>query len=545
MFEKKSKEPKEAQQIHLKVGDCEEDLTKVAANQEVESNLQNTSETLISAEWNKEHVEKSSIVAQQPIAPKIPETDDSQEQVNMQPKFMLLLRRLVALIVDELICLSFGAFLIVPPLFFTVYLLFEAPFEIPMQLATAAIIGVLLCTCTFAMVSAFTYCAKFESSRWQATPGKLLMGLRVVDVQNERIKYGGIIWRLVIQGFIIWLLATCLASLSVSCLFAMHLTPNNLFKVALPIISIAACYVFSLFTSRSQTLFDMATRRIVESGKWSISNQLTHNRLLEAIDIFFKGWRERRDWILILCTTWAMIMLIPSIGILLLATHALIETDQAINDSAKFKDIQTNPNYLDANRWFKNVDFLYNLASSYHHLIGDQISSTTDLRKATIISPNNWVNHCAYGLRLETQGEVSAAESELSQALSLRMSEKPHAGPWKNRIGGVSFSAGLEDDRALPLGEHYLKLGKLSNRLGNYKQAISYLDKAIKIDNEDPEKYLARSNAYRAVGNIKQAELDKQKSDNMLRFDMGNLEMQLHRANKSASVEWSSKRDRP
>lgn len=47
-----------------------------------------------------------------------------------------------------------------------------------------------ICLQPFALVTLWLYYAVFESSRWQATPGKLVLGLKVADVRGHRIGFG-------------------------------------------------------------------------------------------------------------------------------------------------------------------------------------------------------------------------------------------------------------------------------------------------------------------------------------------------------------------
>ncbi|HRX85191.1 MAG TPA: RDD family protein, partial [Phycisphaerae bacterium] len=51
--------------------------------------------------------------------------------------------------------------------------------------------------------AAFTmlYSVWLESSKWQATPGKMLMHLKVVDVEGRRISFGRSSWRNFAKGF--------------------------------------------------------------------------------------------------------------------------------------------------------------------------------------------------------------------------------------------------------------------------------------------------------------------------------------------------------
>ncbi|MCP4594074.1 MAG: RDD family protein [bacterium] len=60
----------------------------------------------------------------------------------------------------------------------------------------AATMGPLLVGGVFALL----YSVWLESSSWQATPGKRIMGLKVVDLHGQRIGFGAASWRNLAKG---------------------------------------------------------------------------------------------------------------------------------------------------------------------------------------------------------------------------------------------------------------------------------------------------------------------------------------------------------
>ncbi|TCV92431.1 putative RDD family membrane protein YckC [Luteibacter rhizovicinus] len=87
-------------------------------------------------------------------------------------------------------------------------------------------------------IAGFIYYAAFECSKWQATPGKLAVGLRVTDMQGERLSFGRSIGRNAVRlvNVVIWLI---------------------------PMI----CYLVAAWTERKQGVHDMLAGTLVLQGR--------------------------------------------------------------------------------------------------------------------------------------------------------------------------------------------------------------------------------------------------------------------------------------
>lgn len=139
-------------------------------------------------------------------------------------------RRLVAHVIDHVI-VALAAVLVLAPvtgatlLFGVIETVRESP---------AALIGLVFSAIGIVAAAAagvWVYSAGFESSSWQATPGKRLMGLIVTDEQGRRITFS----RASVRYFAKWVSA-----------LALHLG-----------------YVIALFTARKQTLHDLLASTLV------------------------------------------------------------------------------------------------------------------------------------------------------------------------------------------------------------------------------------------------------------------------------------------
>lgn len=90
------------------------------------------------------------------------------------------------------------------------------------------------------MVVGFVYYTVFESSKWQATPGKMAVGIRVTGTDGQRISIARSAGR-----------------------NAVRLTNVLRFPVPLPLI----CYVVAAFTERKQGVHDLLARTYVLTGR--------------------------------------------------------------------------------------------------------------------------------------------------------------------------------------------------------------------------------------------------------------------------------------
>jgi len=90
------------------------------------------------------------------------------------------------------------------------------------------------------MVAGFVYYTLFEASKWQATPGKMAVGIRVTDTDGQRISLARSAGR-----------------------NAVRLTNVLRFPVPLPLI----CYVVAAFTQRKQGVHDLLAKTYVLTGR--------------------------------------------------------------------------------------------------------------------------------------------------------------------------------------------------------------------------------------------------------------------------------------
>jgi uncharacterized RDD family membrane protein YckC len=95
--------------------------------------------------------------------------------------------RFVALIIDGAILGAVFLFALVP-LVPSVFRRTLPPFASPLSVPVA--FGVVLWSNLFSVLGVWLYYALFESSAWQATPGKRVLGLYVTDLAGRQISFG-------------------------------------------------------------------------------------------------------------------------------------------------------------------------------------------------------------------------------------------------------------------------------------------------------------------------------------------------------------------
>jgi uncharacterized RDD family membrane protein YckC len=123
-----------------------------------------------------------------------------------------------------------------------------------------------------------TYFVFFETSKLQATPGKLALGLKVTDLGGQRMSFKAEIIKNLIQYVLYGLILV--VSIGVE-LVTMHLGSrskvlgqSSVWSVLAPLLSLLVgnllyflCFFLLVFSERKQTIFDKLTGRLVWSTR--------------------------------------------------------------------------------------------------------------------------------------------------------------------------------------------------------------------------------------------------------------------------------------
>jgi uncharacterized RDD family membrane protein YckC len=346
-------------------------------------------------------------------------TDDrrpSRSALDLSGRFTLLLRRILAFAIDQLICGILAVLFLSLPLASFFYFQFAAP--LPMA-AAALFSGIVFSLCCFAAIffQFFIYYPVFESSDWQATPGKFLMGLHVTDTGGNAMSYHQVLIRLFIQGMTIFALSQWVINVNLD--LTSPFGPAGKLNFDLPILEVIGCYLLCIFTGRSQTLFDIFSRRIVAIDRWSISTLNWKTDLRHASRILLVREKDGPDWLSSLCKVWSVAGLIALSAVICLSSLAVVEANQAPWSTADSDQIRKDSHYVSAMSKFRELGVIYYIVDCVRRSQGEA-ASLQDLYKASMCAPDNWQTCYGYALALESNGQLHAAEKTLTHAIELR-----------------------------------------------------------------------------------------------------------------------------
>lgn len=224
---------------------------------------------------------------------------DTSEKPRM--KLASIPKRVVALVVDGALVQLFGipCVLVASALFFTITSSFLSG-------ASNAFAGIamniteilsLLFIITIAPALYFGYC---ESSKWQATPGKRLMKLKIVDNKGDRLSFWMATWRVLFAEFFIVLFfgIPFLAGLAIYGYLKLSMPEWIWFEASMIhtlIVSISLATVF--FTKNKQTLLDMATNRVVVDATEVIeSEKAIESKTQDSLSKELSGIKQKKSW---------------------------------------------------------------------------------------------------------------------------------------------------------------------------------------------------------------------------------------------------------
>lgn len=155
------------------------------------------------------------------------------------------------------------------------------------------------------VVQYWIYTAFFEHSRWQATPGKFLVGLKVTDLKGNPLTFWRSSWRLVIQYLLLFVMYFVFAfTFGLALKAGLHKEiDNELIKASGYVIALLIGYCHVLFSDKKQTLFDKAAHRLVvfQPGYANSQQMTTFECFKRSVGMvpaqirkFVAIWREKK-----------------------------------------------------------------------------------------------------------------------------------------------------------------------------------------------------------------------------------------------------------
>lgn len=299
-----------------------------------------------------------------------------------------------------------------------------AIFNIPFSIITIFFSGIAFLTL---LVLPLFYFAYFESSGWQATPGKRICGLKVIGLNSPRVNFGQSIFKSAIQLLILSAVGFT-AAISVTLLEL--IMPLGILAsgaaMAVEAIVLAAIFCFPVLRSKTQTVLDRCTGRLLvneerfneEEWKYRIAASPLGAKKIKAPD----KWNFLRDFAL----GAFLLMLVP--GCLLAASY-----DYAFAKSAasaiplieKAEELDPDLQSPDSSAYIKrarklcpDIQVAYVFLGGISKCLGKKEDSTLCERKVKLTGPEELSDFLSRGDLFVREKKYDKAVSNYEKALS-------------------------------------------------------------------------------------------------------------------------------
>lgn len=372
----------------------------------------------------------------------------------------------------------------------------------------------------------FLYFILFETSRFQATPGKLILGLVVLNRTGKTIGFFQEVFKVFLQKIVlVWAMAiTAITSL------VLHLGVPAEFSVGISEISLVAIIVcIPFFRDRTQSLLDLVANRLVvekaslsgslADGNKSFLEKRQTSEALTKVSIFAKWATRLTAGLLLVATTGLTLYLAaPKFPNLL---RSLIMVESALrNETPENKD-ETDRKLAEARSISPSVGPLYyDLATATNTLRLKGPTLVLMNRQVRAGDPNDRViNLLAEARDLLLYRETRRAYEVFAEARDLRIAKPP----------------AKHDTRAI-LADSVMVNDML--RFHDYHNAESLATALIELKDNYPSLYILRARARKALGDEKGHEQDMKMVEETKR------EWQWDLDNRVPTVGWLRKQGR-
>ncbi|MBS2001345.1 MAG: RDD family protein [Cyanobacteria bacterium SZAS LIN-5] len=293
---------------------------------------------------------------------------------SVQSRIGLCFRRMLAAAIDLALLLVI-AVVAFAPIIASLWLAVFGYLENFGLLYTVMVDGLLLCliavSCAFVFLL-FYYPCHFESSDWQGTLGKYILGLRCSSVSGQRQTFGQVARHVLLQLLIVGLLLAIVSLVMsgsagelIGSLTSSHSVSPAVLSMQrgtglLALVFLLAPYLMALLTPRKQTLADLMTGRLVRSEDSRAKLFFPINSLPSNI------WRFKRAGSVLLLALWAFPMTV-CISAFLALPVCMLKVEQLATAADSNALRQYNRDSL-----FSRLDLIYGLLS---YGFGDSASS--------------------------------------------------------------------------------------------------------------------------------------------------------------------------
>lgn len=407
---------------------------------------------------------------------------------SVQSRIGLCLRRMLAAAIDLALLLVIAA-VAFAPIITSLWLAVFGYLENSRLLYTVMVNCLLLCliavSCAFAFLL-FYYPCHFESSDWQGTLGKYILGLRCSSVSGQRQTFGQVARHLLLQMLIVGLLLSIVSLVMsgtagdlIGSVASSHSVSPAVLSMQrgtglLAVVFLLAPYLMALLTPRKQTLADVMTGRLVRSEDSRAKLFFPINSLPSNI------WRFKRAGSVLLLALWAFPMTV-CISAFLALPVCMLKVEQLATAADSNALRQYNRDSL-----FSRLDLIYGLLS---YGFGGSASS---MRSAGSGGSADFRRHClSIAIMLnpdryfywDWQAQIHYAEKQYKEALadisqSIQLYDKSSATiPLQSMFG--TFRVQVVPEKDIDEGSLYSMRASVYQQLGDSVAASENLTRAI------------------------------------------------------------------
>lgn len=313
------------------------------------------------------------------------------------------------------------------------------------------------------------YYALAESSPKQATPGKILMGIKVTDLQGDKISF-----------------------LKASIRFWLKI---------LSFFTILIGYIMAAYTKKKQTLHDKISKCLVI--KSSSDNIIGNERETNT------NWWSKNGKLFIYTVIIGSIILPITYVFIELRVKTLYEKASSHIELGQYQAAIENLNH--AIRFNPTHAVIYNDRAYAYFEIGEYDKAIKDINHAIRLDPNYTKAYRNRGNFYFDLGNYQAAIENFNQAIELNPNH-PLAYYYRGNVYSdlEKYQAAIEDyNQAIELNpndaDYYDYRGHAYFKLGEYQKAIEDLKQVIRLKPNYALAYYNRGIAYEELGNKQKA----------------------------------------
>lgn len=416
-------------------------------------------------------------------------------------KYASLRWRIAAAVIDILI-LSLVEILATGPFFFLVGFVMTPRQDLsnlPIFPLILACYLVFFATCIFPWI----YFALFESSSLGGSPGKFLLGLRVLDAKSRRFSFWGSTIKLILQNFLVWLLwwiSVYVLALALSnyfpfgfqLIFVGEKGYKTLAETSIYVLTIFFLYSFVISGNKRQSLIDIIMKRYVLQGEIpqrnffkilaSVSAPVSQSNFKSLLRRLTVGCALGSILLCIIFSSWEISRLIQS--------HLKVEQAISSEFQGKFNFESLHRNFSDTDKLASELSLIYE-------------SPIFDFEKGTM----TW---CKRMLALNQENR-DAIESLIANQVALGQKEdvvQSYSYLIQLDYGCTKqFWNRISTDE---LDRDFFLRAAAKCKMEQWESAIEDLSQAIYLNPFEKDYFKARSECYKHLQKIQECSLDQQ-----------------------------------